>query len=85
MPAVTPSVTSGEDILAMDLNGLTLRRHPFTSVATGDTWASPYASVVYVGTGNVSGAAVAATFLAGTFVFVTGGTANFDLLVWTTL
>ena len=73
MPAVTPTIASGESIGARDLQGAELRRFPFSSIGNTDTWASGINSVVAYAIFSAT-KAVFATQSAGTFTFaVTSG------------
>lgn len=83
MAAVTPTIASGEDIGALNLERTRLRRFPFSSIANADTFASGINSVVAYGIYSIT-KAVYATQSAGTFTFtVTSGPVTDAILyVW---
>lgn len=83
MPAVTPTIASGEAIGAADLAGAKLRRFPFSSIANADTFASGISGVVAFALYSIT-KAVYATNASGTFTFtVTSGPVTDAILyVW---
>ncbi len=73
MPAVTPTIASGESVGALNLKGLRHERFPFASIANADTFASGINSVVAYAIFSAT-KAVYATQTSGTFTFtVTSG------------